>query len=473
MRLLTITIALAVTASQALASNDPLYVTSGSWGQDYADQWALQTVLEDPERVQTLVGSAAQPVVVAMIDTGLDWDHLDFSSENLWNNNDEIPDNNIDDDGNGYVDDIIGYNFIDRNNLPWDYDGHGTLTAGIIAAQSNNDFGMAGINPNVRLMVLKAVNDFGNTRAAYLAEAISYAVDNGARIINLSVGGPDLTNVEEEALKQAEQRGVLVVVAAGNNGEELKNYGFANADHVLTVAAIDPEKKRAQFSNWGEAIDVAAPGVDVLSLRARRTDTLLAADGYTPRSAYVGLDNRHYRISGTSFAVPFVSGVASLLLSRAPGLDAESIARVIKNSAEDIEAEGIDLLTGYGLVNAIRALNADPYFFINAEINGVRAQKGDNPAVEVLGTARANQFKSATLSLARADDPENWTEVAQITSGGNQPCPAKGCDPTSLATIPQDQFNEGTSWQLKLVVEHTNEETRTSLFDLTVKQRNQ
>ena len=88
MRLLTITIALAVTASQALASNDPLYVTSGSWGQDYADQWALRTVLEDPERVQTLVGSAAQPVVVAMIDTGLDWDHLDFSSENLWNNND-------------------------------------------------------------------------------------------------------------------------------------------------------------------------------------------------------------------------------------------------------------------------------------------------------------------------------------------------------------------------------------------------
>jgi len=135
---------------------------------------------------------------VAVIDSGLDWNHRDFDWNNLWHNDGEIADNGIDDDGNGYVDDMIGYNFIGHNNKPWDHDGHGTFVAGLIAGSWNSE-GIAGINPAARIMVLKALNSFGHTRASYIAEAITYAVDNGARIINISVGGEGLISLEGRA----------------------------------------------------------------------------------------------------------------------------------------------------------------------------------------------------------------------------------------------------------------------------------
>ena len=177
-----------------LTPTDPNFTQSGrgSWGQVEDDQWAIKRVgfTSDEGSAWNYVPENASPVVVAVIDTGLDWHHLDISHENIWRNDGEIPDNGIDDDRNGYVDDVIGWDFFARNNRPWDFDGHGTIVAGIIAATQDNDVGIAGINPHARIMVLKAVNNFGTTRASYLAEAIVYAVDNGARIINISVGGP-------------------------------------------------------------------------------------------------------------------------------------------------------------------------------------------------------------------------------------------------------------------------------------------
>ena len=148
--------------------------------QSVEDQWALEHVgLTNDVAVSEATSSDAAPIVVGVIDTGLDWNHLDLAWENIWRNEDEIPDNGIDDDGNGFVDDIIGWNFVNRDNKPWDNDGHGTFVAGIIAATHNNSTGIDGINPNARVMVLKALNNFGRTRASYVAQAIVYGADNG------------------------------------------------------------------------------------------------------------------------------------------------------------------------------------------------------------------------------------------------------------------------------------------------------
>ena len=136
------------------------FLGKGSWGQDYSDQWALQRIgfNSNPDSAWRLVKRDAAPVVVAVIDTGLDWNHRNIDGSNLWRNPNEIPNNGIDDDHNGYVDDVIGWDFFDHDNRPWDYDGHGTLVAGIIAGSWNDKGGMAGVSPFARLMVVKAIN---------------------------------------------------------------------------------------------------------------------------------------------------------------------------------------------------------------------------------------------------------------------------------------------------------------------------
>src|SRR5690606_10808382 len=177
----------------------------GGWTQSYDDMWAIKRVgfTADRDSAWKLVKPDAKPVTVAVIDTGVDWNHLDLSWDNIWRNTREIPDNGLDDDGNGYVDDIIGWDFFANGNKPWDHDGHGTFVAGVIAARWNNGAGLAGINPKARIMVIKAINNFGHSRASYLAEGIVYAADNGARVINLSVGGKNLTRVEQAAIDYA------------------------------------------------------------------------------------------------------------------------------------------------------------------------------------------------------------------------------------------------------------------------------
>src|SRR5262249_35447830 len=147
-----------------------------------------------------LVKRNAQPVIVAVIDTGLDWNHRNIASENIWSNPREIAGNGVDDDKNGYVDDIMGWDFVDRDNPAWDYAGHGRFVDGLIAGSRKDKEGMPGVNPVARLMVLKAINNFGHTRASFIAQAIAYAADNGARVINLSVGGKEISEVEQAAV---------------------------------------------------------------------------------------------------------------------------------------------------------------------------------------------------------------------------------------------------------------------------------
>lgn len=427
-----------------------------------ADQWALARVgLQGDEPT---LDEFAKPVVVGIIDTGLDWDHLDFAWDNLWRNEDEIPDNGIDDDGNGYIDDVIGWNFTDENNRPWDNDGHGTFVAGIIAATQGNGAGIDGINGNARIMVLKAVNNFGRTRASYVARAIVYGADNGARILNLSVTGPGFPLIVQDAVDYAQTKGVLVVVAAGNRAEDIGEARPALLRGAMMVAATGTDDQRTAFSNVGDAIDIAAPGIDVVSLRARGTDFMFnsATTPYVPGDAVLGDDRRYYRSTGTSFAAPIVSGVASLLLSNNPGLTPGQLRRILEQSARDVETPGRDRFTGYGIVDAKAALAADPAYFVDAAITALELVEADGLSyLRVAGDADANAFAGATLEIGAGENPAAWTSAGAplaipVTAG-------------ELGRIDAAQLKGSPTWTIRLVVSHANGSKREARYVVDLK----
>ena len=440
--------------------NDPYFSSKGAWGQKYDDQWAIKRVgfIKKRKSAWDRVGKNPKPVIVAVVDTGLDWNHSDISWDRIWRNEDEIPDNRIDDDKNGYVDDAIGWDFWRNSNSPWDRDGHGTFVTGIIAATQDNEVGIAGLNPHARIMVLKAMNSFGHSRASYVSRAILYAADNGARVINLSLGGKGLSRTAQMAIDYAREKGVLIIVAAGNEGVDTSEFGPAGAENVLTVAATDPNDKRAVFSNWGNAVDIAAPGVDVLSLRARRSDMLLGIPGvkYEAEESFVGEDRRYYRAGGTSFAAPIVAAVASLLLTKNPKLNADQVERMILHSAEDIDIPGRDQFTGYGLLDARAALNADPDYFVEAEIGVVGVvQKDGKQLVQIKGTANANKFKEAWLELGAGESPSKWKKIGKKLK--------KPVKQGILGEIDAQSFKGAKLWVVRIIVKHKKRQRTTEL----------
>lgn len=443
-------------------NDDPHYVGSGLWGQSFDNQWAIKRVGFETKNHSALAPSEGEnAIIVAVIDSGIDWFHPDLPQSALWRNSAEILGNGVDDDGNGYVDDTIGWDFIDNNNKPWDQDGHGTFVAGVIAAGQDNGIGIRGISSAVKIMPLKALDAFGQGHASMVSEAIIYAVDNGAKIINLSLGGRQPTNLERLAIEYATASQVLVVAASGNQGAPVADFAPASLPGVLTVAATDRRDKRAGFSNWGPAIDIAAPGVDVLSLRARDTDLLSLIEGvtYQAGTGIVGEDRAYFRASGTSFAAPIVSGAAVTLLAKNPDLSALELKRILTNSASDIEANGFDNLTGYGLLDIRKAIDADPNYFVESRVGSVRAVTVQGKqALQIRGTANANEFAGATLYLGQGRVPKKWfrvkSRIEQPVSNGQ------------LIVLPARVFARAPRWTLRLDVEHRDGSSRSSQFDL-------
>ncbi|ODS34013.1 MAG: putative peptidase [Candidatus Scalindua rubra] len=287
---------------------------------------------------------------------------------------------------------------------------------GIIAAATNNKVGIAGINPGAKIMVLKGLNAFGHGRASSLAEAVFYAANNGAQVINISAGGKYLTQTEQDAVSYAYKKGAVIVVAAGNEAVDTKDYSPSGLKNVIAVGATDQKDKRASFSNWGQTVNILAPGIDVLSLRTRRADFMLGIPDvdYKSQTAYVGEDKRYFRASGSFFAAPMVAAMASLILAKSPNLINEQVERMLLNSTRDIEVSGWDQLTGYGLLEAISALKADPDFYALAKIKKmVSARKDNNMVVQVIGTADSSDFKMAWVELGYGEEPEEWKKVGK------------------------------------------------------------
>ena len=449
--------------------NDPYFYSKGSWGQSYQDQWSHWKVGLTPlgvgKSAWDLETGEKNPVVVAMIDSGLDYIHPEIAKKNVWINEKEIPGNGVDDDKNGFVDDVIGWNFIENNNTPWDNDGHGTFTAGIIAATTNNGEGIAGINRGVKIMPLRALNFMGRGGVSHIIAAVIYAANNGARVINISI--EQLETQKSAALQKvvdyAYKKGAVVVVASGNQGRDTATISPSGLERVITVAATDHQDKRMGYSNWGKYVRISAPGEEILSLRARRSDFLLMAGSkhYKAASAFLGQDAKYYRATGTSFAAPFVAGVASLLLARNPRLTPDQVERMLLMSADDVEAPGWDQLTGYGRLNARKALEADPDYYLYAELHKAGPIKeGNRVILQASGTATGSHFGSYYIEVGQGDNPTSWRRAGKLTGGQVQDGP--------LATLAFSDFGAAGRWTLRLVAQDRKGLTRESRVAITL-----
>lgn len=415
------------------------------------DQWGLWKVgftpFDSPSSAWKIETGEGKPVVVAVIDSGLDITHPDLSLDNLWRNEGEIPGNFIDDDGNGYIDDTFGWNFIDWNNVPFDNNGHGTFVAGIIAAKSNNGIGIAGINQGVIIMPIKATNDMGHSNNFDIYRAIVYAVDNGASIINISIGGNGLSKLEQIAVDYAYSNGVIVIVAAGNQGKELVDYGPSGLQKVLTVAALDVSGRKRGSSNYGPTVAITAPGEEIISLRARETDFLRRLGG---GSGILGEDRLYYKSTGSSFATPFVSGVASLMKARNSDITNTELEGALMGSALDIEEPGWDVRSGAGLLNARGALTATKDKILTSRITRIEKVKEGKKIVsyKIYGVASGGLFKDYSLSVGKGKKPKKWTSVSS---------PSKEVKDYDLLGVVDKKSMKGFgTWNVRLTVNSTD-----------------
>ena len=308
--------------------------------------------------------STGQGAVVAVLDTGVDYNHPELASQ-IWHNTLEIPGNEIDDDNNGYVDDYTGWDFVGSNyenntedNDVIDGNGHGTHVSGIIAAEKNSE-GIVGVAPDAKILPVKVVDDTGCGTADMIAEGIRYAIDMGIRIMSISLGGLGAPSIVIDAIDYAISKGAIIIVAAGNELCDASLCYPAGLNGVVTVAATDYSDKVASFSNFGNTIDVAAPGVDILSLRASGTD--MYEDGgqhFVPGGDAAA---QYCWANGTSMATPFVSGLAALMLSQEPALTLADFTRRLRFSSVDLGTAGFDYHYGWGRIDAFAALSHDWY----------------------------------------------------------------------------------------------------------------
>jgi thermitase len=269
------------------------------------------------------VSQGSRHIVVAVIDTGADVRHEDLS-HNFWKNPGETgkdqfgrdkATNGIDDDGNGFVDDVNGWNFVSKNADLTDNHGHGTHIAGIIGAEAGNGKGIAGIAPQVSLMVLKYYDPkvSGTDNLKNTVAAIRYAVKMHANIINYSGGGTEYSQEEHDAIEEARKQGILFVAAAGNERSNSDKHKYFPADYglsnIISVTAIDPSTEVLSSSNYGtETVDIAAPGQNILST----------------------LPNNSYGyMTGTSQATAFVTGAAVLVMAHKEQFQAEDVKKYV------------------------------------------------------------------------------------------------------------------------------------------------
>lgn len=385
---------------------------------DYAQQWNLHSLygMGIPQAWNNGVGN--KKVVVAVLDTGVDYNHPDLNA-NMWRNPGETGEdkhgrdkatNDIDDDHNGYVDDVYGANVVTRNGDPMDDNGHGTHVAGIIGAVGNNGIGVSGINQQASIMAVKFMY-MGRGGDADIVRGIDYAVKNGAKVINASVGCQSCNKpVIAAAIKRASDKGVLFVSAAGNNSENNDLVPFYPSAYklpnTLTVAAVDDHGQLADLSNYGSgSVDVAAPGVHVLS-------TLLR--------------NRYGFFSGTSMAAPEVSGVATLLLSQNPALTLAQLKDKIKSLVNPVDSLKDKVATGGivdfspGVGTPVAAIPATPANLQKYPQGGVMINDGAASAPEqrVLMHFYLPNYQVSKVEYQRTDQHRDTWQELPLTNGG-------------------------------------------------------
>ena len=378
--------------------NDPLY----------EEQWYHHRL----NAVESWDNFTTNPdIILAVIDTGIDYEHPDLSGS-LWINPaedlnangkfDNADINLVDDDGNGYVDDVIGWDFTDAPRFPdgGDYidpdndpkdeypGGHGTKIAGLISAATNNAVGIAALLPESQVMNLRAGTSAGYLEEDDVAQAVLYAVNNGARIINMSFGDIVLSKFLSDVIEYAYSRGILIIASAGNSGSD-QIYYPAGLAQTISVGATDSDDNLAGFSSWGHSIDLVAPGVDLLMPR---------------------LGGGYERSNGTSFSAPMVAAAAAMLLSVNPDYSTEQIRNILKTTADDIGEPGWDPYFGAGRLNmltASRTTEGSSLHILHPSSESTLALD----SISVVVTAQDPDLLSLNLSYAFEDNPQEWFNI--------------------------------------------------------------
>ncbi len=319
----------------------PLYKTDYTPNDLHPNQWHLNTI-QAQQAWNLSTGSAN--VVVAIVDDAVLLSHEDLTG-NIWLNPNEISGNNIDDDANGYLDDINGYDVADNDNDPNPptvnpgNHSHGAHCAGIVAAVTDNSIGIASIGFNISIMAVKTQG--ATTPPPYLTnpyDGIQYAIAARADVISMSWGGGGYSAVYQTLFDYAHSLGIVLVAAAGNSNTNILHYPAAY-NYVISVGATDDTDQKAGFSNYGSWVDVMAPGKDIWSTLSSTTSSY----GF---------------MSGTSMACPLVAGLCGLMLSHAPGMPPDDLEDCLKNSCDNIDSQNPNYtgLIGAGRINAYKAL---------------------------------------------------------------------------------------------------------------------
>ena len=387
------------------------------------EQWGLDAIRID-EAWHRTTGSAS--VIIGILDTGIELDHPDLEPNLYVNPAEDINGNGrfdawssstvvenvsgdldgVDQDGNGYVDDVCGFDFVDqvtpnlgdwsgRDGLARDEQGHGTLVSGVAAARGGNSRGIAGVAPKCSILPLRAFDATGDGEDDDIAAAIIYAADNGVDILNMSFGDLYRSPLLADAVRYASERGVLLVASSGNNGISDPHYpsGFPE---VMSVGALRPDTLLSFFSAFGSGMSLVAPGEDILTTAT----------------------DRGYRVvSGTSFAAPHVSGVAALYRSLFPDRDAGELRFALESGARDLGSSGWDIDFGSGLLDAPATLSDAGGGRVS--IDHPRSDSGLAGAevVPVIGSAVGVGLKSWTVEYGQGETPEEWVGIGSGTGG--------------------------------------------------------
>ncbi len=393
-------------------------------------------------------------VRVGVVDTGIDWDHPDLRTQlatsvaedvnnngtfEPWSSKLEIDGvfgdlDGIDNDNNGYIDDVIGFDFVDqsvrnvgddrqRDPIPLDEQGHGTSVAGVIAARANNAIGIVGLAYDARIVTLRAFDATGNAEEDDIAAAIIYAAMNGVAVLNLSFGDGVDSPALRDAISFAAASGCFIVASVGNSGGTSRQYP-AGYDDVVAVGATTSTDQKAVFSSTGSLVDIVAPGDGIVT---------------------TAVGSRYRTASGTSFAAPLVAAAAAMLIEQRPEVTPEMLQAILAESAFDLGPPGWDGEFGAGRLQVDAALKqaGGGMVEITAPRNEQELLIPDNGSLTVQGSAYATLFDWYEVYTGRGIEPQSWTKVNEGASAIVNDV---------LATIPRSQLTDGNA-VVRLVVQ--------------------
>ncbi|MFH0714679.1 MAG: S8 family serine peptidase [Candidatus Diapherotrites archaeon] len=384
-----------------LSPNDPKYSNQFHLPQTKTDV-AWDTTQGNPN------------LVLGIIDAGFDQDHEDLPVSRMWKNSGEIPGNGIDDDLDGYIDDVYGWNFAAENTQMDDALGHGTYMLGIAAANTNNSTGVAGECPNCsQVMNLKAGQDNGSMYTSDFAQAIYYGVQNGAKVISISYGGGDTSgdlSLERDAVNYAFAKNVLVVASAGNEAGEVKDYPAGLRNTLATTSVNSSDGMASSSFNYGGWVDLAALGDGVYATWPNHPNGECSSCTYG--AAY----------GGTSLTTPQVAGAAMLALAQHPNLSVEQLYSLVQSSVNsELSPSEFGIgnsyyFVGNGRLDASKAVSSQ--ISDNFPIADLKnsTSNSNNDIIDIFGKAKGNTFSSYTLEYGTGAYPTAWNAIGTYST---------------------------------------------------------